>query len=119
MLCSTSVYIKQIVFQILLVLTMPKHFRRCNFCLTSTLEQPKLVIFQVTDKVKKKFNLCLENDYYVCENHYNPNDLRKHGESKRVISGAIPNILPLITNGTVTVCDQVTTSQLDMVYFHW
>ena len=97
---------------------MPKHFRRCNFCLTSTLEQPNLVIFQVTDKVKKKLNLCLDNDYYVCENHYNPNHLRKHGRSKRVISGAIPNISPLITNGTVTVCDQVLTSQLDMVNFH-
>ena len=89
---------------------MPRHFRRCNFCLVSTVDQPHLVFFLMNQKKKKMLNIMTDSEIFICENHFKPSDIRLHANSKRLVHGAMPTL-------TVPAPNQfdVHTEDLDMV----
>ena len=52
---------------------MPKAFRKCSLCPNNSYVNEDIVIFTVN------------NDRFVCEEHYRTEDIRLHGISKRFV----------------------------------
>ena len=64
---------------------MPKHWRKCEYCPADTYHRPDIVVFSVR---RSKHG----NAQFICELHFQEEDIRKHGTTKRLVSGAVPNI---------------------------
>ena len=64
---------------------MPKHWRKCEYCQVDTYHRPDLVVFSVR---RSKRGI----PQFICELHFQKEDIRVHGASKRLVSGAVPNI---------------------------
>ena len=72
---------------------MPKHYRKCGMCSADTITDPNIVIFTATNKIKRSLNYPTEILLMICERHFDDNNLRTHGTSKRLTAGAVPIIL--------------------------
>ena len=55
---------------------MPKAWRQCSICDTNSFKMSHLVIFKTPAK-------CGHGYRDVCELHFQPEDMRTHGDSKR------------------------------------
>ena len=73
---------------------MPKHFRKCNFCTNDSTSNPTIVIFSASDNLKNVLNVSQESDCFICEEHFQPSDLKPHGVTKRLRDGAHPEFFP-------------------------
>ena len=89
---------------------MPRQFRRCNFCLISTVDQPNLVFFILNQKKKKMLNIITDSDVFICENHFDPCDVRRHANSIILVHGAMPILPEPVPNHLV-----VHTEELDLI----
>ena len=52
---------------------MPKTYKKCSLCPNNSYVNPAVVIFT------------LNNDRFVCEEHFREEDIRPHGVSKRLV----------------------------------
>ena len=59
-----------------IVFRMPKAWRKCSLCPVDSYNRTDLVIFST----QALASLCTT---YVCELHYQPDDMKEHGDSKR------------------------------------
>ena len=73
-----------------LISEMPRHFRRCELCPNTTMT-PGITFFRATDFMNKTVNLSSsECDIYVCEIHFNTEDIQIRGSVKMLRAGALP-----------------------------
>ena len=70
---------------------MPKSFRKCALCEHNSYTHPESIIF--THKIYG----------FVCENHFNEEDMRSHGSSKRQVLLEIAYLLPCVAINPKTV----------------
>ena len=73
---------------------MPKHFRRCDFCTNNTATNPDIVIFCANEHIISVLDVRSDTELFICEAHFNPNDVKAHGTSKRICEGSIPVYFP-------------------------
>ena len=92
---------------------MPKHFRQCNFCTQNSTKSPNLVIFKANENLKSLVSFNTENEMFICEDHFNQDDLKTHGETKRLVDGAVPVFLPRQESVTMDH-NYVATAPLNM-----
>ena len=69
---------------------MPKSWRKCSLCSVDSFSRPDLVIFSTRVAYKTADGPGVR---YICELHYQKEDIRVHGDSKRLVSGAKPSPL--------------------------
>ena len=98
-------------------LKMPKHFRQCHYCPNNSFKNDNIVIFSASENLKTLLNVLAETVMYICEEHFNPHDVKPHGDSKRLLDSAVPMFLP--RQAAVTMDhNYVLTTPLDMVRFY-
>ena len=73
---------------------MAPHFRQCHFCSNSSTESPNVVIFTANEKLKKVLNVSPISVKLICEEHFLPEDVKTHGDTKRLVDGATPKFFP-------------------------
>ena len=69
---------------------MPKAWRKCSMCPVDSYNRPDLVIFSTQVKYK---NSTASGSRFICELHYQPEDMKVHGGSKRFVWIFVPLIL--------------------------
>ena len=74
--------------------TMPKHFRKCDFCTNGLISNPTVVFFSTSDNLKRVLNIPQESACLICEEHFQPSNLKSHGSTKRLRDGAHPEFFP-------------------------
>lgn len=72
---------------------MPKHFRQCSFCGHNTTLNPDVVIFGVNEHMTSVLDANSEN-LSICEAHFDPSDVKTHGNTRRLREGSIPVHFP-------------------------
>ena len=92
---------------------MPKHYRQCNFCTQNSSKSPNLVIFKANENLKSLVSFNTDNEMFICEDHFKEDDLKPHGETKRLLDGAVPVFLPRQESVTMDH-NYVATAPLDM-----
>ena len=73
---------------------MPRQFRQCMYCTNNSINNPAVVIFTAHDDMKKSLNHPLHIVLRICEDHFDTGDIKLHGQSKRLIHGALPKSYP-------------------------
>ena len=73
---------------------MPKHFRQCTFCANNSTISPEKVIFATTEHILSVLNVQTAPNLYICEDHFDPEDVRAHGTTKRLVEGSLPSHFP-------------------------
>ena len=68
---------------------MPRHFRVCKLC-PNTSMQLDLAFFRASNLIIKTLKLNSETDAYICENHFNPEDIKIRGCIKTLQKGVLP-----------------------------
>ena len=93
---------------------MAPHQRQCNFCDNNTRNTPNVVVFTANADLKRQLNLSSEGQIFICEEHFWNEDLKKHGDSKRLVEGAVPVFFP---REEARIMDHmyVKTAPLDLV----
>ena len=66
----------------------------CLLCPNSSNRAPDISFFHATDQIKQSLNLPNTKDMFICELHFDKNDIKSHGDQKRLNSGAIPINFP-------------------------
>ena len=95
---------------------MPKHFRQCNFCEKNNFSHSSLVVFSVNSTIKKYLNISKDQELFICEDHFLPDDIKNHGKTKRIKDGAVPVKLSLQDFLNCEIGhDYVKTKELDLV----
>ena len=93
---------------------MAPHFRQCHFCSNSSTKSPNVVIFTANEKLKKVLNVSPINVKLICEEHFLPEDVKTHGDTKRLVDGATPKFFPR-EKAVAMDHDYVLTAPLDLV----
>ena len=95
---------------------MAPHHRQCYFCGNNTRSAPNIVVFTANDNMKKHLKLSQpqQGQIYICEVHFWNEDLKKHGDSKRLVEGAVPVFFPR-EEARNTDHMYVLTAPMDMV----
>ena len=93
---------------------MPKQFRQCNFCTSSSVSNPDVTIFTANDDIKYALNVPRDIISYICEEHFDPSDVKIHGNSKRLCDGAVPVNFPR-QEAVLLDHNYVQTTPLDLV----
>ena len=93
---------------------MPKHFRQCNFCTNNTVNKADVVIFSVNEHMRCALNIQAKAEVYICEDHFETEDVRTHGSSKRLNEGSLPVHFPR-TQSVLLDHSYVKTAPLDLV----
>ena len=73
---------------------MPKAFRECSFCTNNSHANLGVLFFTVTDHMRTVLNFVPPNVSFICEQHFNLEDLKNHGPSKRLRDFAVPIHFP-------------------------
>ena len=73
---------------------MPKHYRECNLCNNNTINKPELVVFSASDEMLCALHIQPGIDFFLCEEHFSISDIKAHGNTKRLIEGALPLNFP-------------------------
>ena len=73
---------------------MPNQARQCGYCANNSYNSPNVVIFTASAEMKKALNHPKDLSLLICEEHFDKSDVKYHGNSKRLISGAIPKSFP-------------------------
>ena len=97
---------------------MPKHFRKCDFCLSDTTKNPEMAFFKVNENLKKVLDISEDVVRYICESHFDACDIRDHGGHKRLCDDAVPVSLPM-KEAVFMDHSYVMTAPLDMVNSHY
>jgi len=73
---------------------MPRQFRQCNFCSNNSTQNPTATIFTVNDHIRSSLGLAQTSPSFVCEDHFDIEDIKEHGQVKRLRECAIPVHFP-------------------------
>ena len=73
---------------------MPKHWRQCSFCSKNNFNFPHITIFGLKDATRKSLRVQSTEELLICEEHFLDDDIKVHGNSKRLKEGAIPSHIP-------------------------
>ena len=93
---------------------MPRAFRQCSFCGNNTTLNPGVVFFTVTDHIKQVINFAPVGVSFICEQHFDPQDVKLHGTSKRLRDNALPIYFPRLKSVSKDH-DYVNTAPLNLV----
>ena len=93
---------------------MTRHFIQCSFCACNTTSHPQLSFFGVNTYMKNYLKVKSDANLKICEIHFDPCDVKIHGQCKRLVNGALPYILPT-THSSDRDHDYLRTTLLDMV----
>ena len=73
---------------------MPRAFRQCRFCSNNTNLNPGILHFTVTDHIKSCLNITFPSACFICEEHFEIEDFKVHGDSRRLKDTAVPVHFP-------------------------
>ena len=93
---------------------MPKHFRQCGFCTNNTVNNVDVVIFSANEHIICALNIQTTAEVFICEEHFQTEDVRNHGNTKRLCEGSLPVHFPR-TQSVLLDHSYVKTAPLDLV----
>ena len=93
---------------------MPKHYRQCGMCTNNSTNAPDVVIFRANAHIVSALNLQAGVELLICEKHFNDEDVKIHGKSKRLGENCLPVNFPMKESVMLDHC-YVTTSPLVFV----
>jgi hypothetical protein len=73
---------------------MPRAFRECSFCSNNSNLNPGVLFFTVTEHIRVVLNFAPAVPSFICEHHFEQEDLKLHGTSKRLRENALPIYFP-------------------------
>lgn len=93
---------------------MPRAFRQCSFCSNNSNLSPSTLYFTVTDHIRTVLNFAPPTASFICEDHFQKEDIKVHGQSKRLRDNALPVYFPRQTSVDMDH-NYVRTAPLDLV----
>ena len=70
------------IFSLQIRTAMTRNHKQCILCPVTSTTHSHLGFFQVTDHMKKYLNIKTRSKHYICENHFDANAFRPHGQTQ-------------------------------------
>ena len=90
---------------------MPKHWRQCSYCSVNTFSRPDLTVFSLRTSRRSAAK-------FICELHFSNEDMKPHGTSKRLVTGATPLIPDAAIESESDPLEVSDSSVVDFSYYY-